>query len=88
MQLNVIGDNTLNVRIAPSRLIEIDERNENRQGDNWNLFISNTITGERKVNGIIIGDNCSVDTSGWPAGIYAVNAFRNNEVLSSKIHIK
>lgn len=67
---------------------QIDERNENRQGDNWNLFISNTITGERKVNGIIIGDNCSVDTSGWPAGIYAVNAFRNNEVLSSKIHIK
>lgn len=54
----------------------------------WTLEIYKSSTGEKVFTQDIRGHSYSVNTSGWPSGVYIVRASIGNEVLSDKIVIK
>ena len=54
----------------------------------WTLEIYKSSTGEKVFTQEIRGHSGSVNTSGWPSGVYIVRATIGNEVLSEKITIK
>lgn len=56
--------------------------------DEWQMMIADVARGETKHVQVVEGDNCQINTSGWPSGIYAIHAYKNGNTASTKIFIQ
>ncbi len=73
--------------------IRLEDQNNSYLGtdyvtDEWQLMIADVARGETKLVQVVEGDNCQINTSGWPSGIYAIHAYKNGNTASTKIFIQ
>ena len=54
----------------------------------WSIYINNVITGRKMISTIITDDNCTIDTSNWPLGVYLLYVAKGDNVFSKKILIQ
>jgi hypothetical protein len=73
-------------------IIENAEResliNVERAASEWQLTITNMITGNTKVSQAVKGNSIHVSTSGWTSGIYGIQVNKNGSIASTKVFIK
>lgn len=73
--------------------IRLEDQNNSYLGteyvtDEWQLMIADVARGDTKLVQVVEGDNCQINTSGWPSGIYAIHAYKNGNTASTKIFIQ
>lgn len=61
--------------------------NEHPENKEWRLSISNAITGEKKIEGMVQGRKAILNTENWPSGIYVIKAMEDGYTASEKIYL-
>jgi hypothetical protein len=64
------------------------ERGDNSAISEWDIEVYNVLKGTKVLSEHVIGSTYLLDTTGWEAGLYAVRAIINGEVISEKIMVK
>lgn len=55
----------------------------------WNIEIVNAVSDQSVYRSVIAdSNNCQIDTSGWPSGIYVVRLIKNDEIYTQKVSVK
>lgn len=80
--------NTLEVSVSPILSSEASLVKPFVDKKEWALKVYNTLTGEKMFEQIISDPSCRINTTGWKAGVYVINAIVGDEVLSEKIVVK
>lgn len=61
---------------------------EEMKSEEWDVTISNAITGKSVFESHIEGANVEIDASEWASGIYVVNASIGKKTLTKKFAVK
>ena len=64
------------------------DQNQGEQAFEWDIDIRNAETGYIVYEGHVIGKTISVNTTGWPSGVYIVHAKFNDQETYCKILVK
>lgn len=80
--------NTLEISITPNGSPEASLARSFSDKKEWTIKAYNTMTGEKMLEQTISNPSYSINTTGWKAGVYVINAIVGDEVLSEKIVVK
>ena len=64
------------------------DTNIRTRSDTWSLEVYNAVTSHKIFDKVVDEDTYTIDTMGWPSGIYIVKAIYGNESLSEKVRLK
>lgn len=68
--------------------ISIESEAESSIGDDWQIEIYSTTSGDLKTKAQTSDNTTQINTSNWKSGVYVVRASSKSEVLSDKVFIK
>ena len=79
--------NNLNVQLLANDAKD-DESNIEENPQEWAVSVANPLTNEKVFSQLVEDPSCTINTSGWTSGIYAIKASVGNQVFTKKIYIE